>query len=105
MLSSQAPHQFPPTVQRSKDASSLPNYYISSRKYADIFQSNDVVDIRNRNFQRIDPNTSKKQYAFSYTVRDTESGDDFSHTQHQKNGAISGTYKVQLPDGRTQVVR
>lgn len=33
------------------------------------------------------------------------SGDDFSHTQQQKNGAVKGTYKVQLPDGRTQVVR
>lgn len=48
---------------------------------------------------------TKKQYAFSYTVRDMHSGDDFSHTQQQKNGAVKGTYKVQLPDGRTQVVR
>lgn len=47
----------------------------------------------------------KKQYAFSYTVRDRHSGDDFSHTQQQNNGAVKGTYKVQLPDGRTQVVR
>lgn len=47
----------------------------------------------------------KKQYAFSYTVHDSQSGDDFSHTQQQKDGAVKGTYKVQLPDGRTQVVR
>lgn len=47
----------------------------------------------------------KKQYAFSYTVHDKQSGDDFSHTQQQQNGAVQGTYKVQLPDGRTQVVR
>lgn len=49
--------------------------------------------------------TTKKQYAFSYTVQDMHSGDDYSHNQQQKNGAVKGTYKVQLPDGRTQVVR
>lgn len=46
-----------------------------------------------------------KHYAFSYTVRDSESGDDFSHSQQQKNGAVHGTYKVHLPDGRIQVVK
>lgn len=50
-------------------------------------------------------NFSKKHYAFSYTVRDAASGDDFSHSQQQKNGAVKGSYKVQLPDGRTQVVK
>ncbi|KAG4068939.1 hypothetical protein HA402_005087 [Bradysia odoriphaga] len=48
---------------------------------------------------------SKKHYAFSYTVRDASSGDDFSHTQKQEDGAVKGSYKVQLPDGRTQVVK
>uniref|UniRef100_A0A1B0F099 Uncharacterized protein n=2 Tax=Phlebotomus papatasi TaxID=29031 RepID=A0A1B0F099_PHLPP len=52
-----------------------------------------------------DYSTRKKQYAFSYTVKDIVSGDDFSHTQQQKDGAVSGSYKVHLPDGRTQVVR
>jgi hypothetical protein len=46
-----------------------------------------------------------KNYAFSYAVQDKASGDDFSHTQQQnKDGAVKGTYKVQLPDGRFQVV-
>lgn len=47
----------------------------------------------------------KKHYAFSYTVRDHASGDDFSHSQQQKNGAVSGSYQVQLPDGRVQIVK
>lgn len=42
----------------------------------------------------------KKHYAFSYTVRDKQSGDDFSHTQQQVNGAVKGSYKVMLPDGK-----
>ncbi|XP_063697251.1 uncharacterized protein LOC134828179 [Culicoides brevitarsis] len=46
----------------------------------------------------------KKHYAFSYTVKDKASGDDFSHTQQQVNGAVKGSYKVQLPDGRMQIV-
>lgn len=49
---------------------------------------------------------NKKHYAFSYVVRDHESGDDFSHhQQQQRDGAVKGSYKVQLPDGRTQVVK
>ncbi|XP_062559568.1 uncharacterized protein LOC134224258 [Armigeres subalbatus] len=48
----------------------------------------------------------KKHYAFSYTVKDSASGDDFSHTQQQQvDGAVKGSYKVQLPDGRMQIVK
>lgn len=47
----------------------------------------------------------KKHYRFSYAVKDGYSGDDFSHTQKQENGAVHGSYKVQLPDGRMQTVK
>lgn len=47
----------------------------------------------------------KKRYRFSYAVKDGLSGDDFSHTQNQENGAVHGSYKVHLPDGRVQVVK
>lgn len=47
----------------------------------------------------------KKRYRFSYAVKDGISGDDFSHTQNQENGAVHGSYKVHLPDGRVQVVK
>lgn len=50
-------------------------------------------------------NHEKKQYRFSYAVKDKLSGDDFSHSQKQENGAVHGSYKVQLPDGRTQIVK
>lgn len=46
----------------------------------------------------------KKHYAFSYTVKDKASGDDFSHSQQQIDGAVKGSYKVHLPDGRMQIV-
>ena len=48
---------------------------------------------------------NKKQYRFSYAVKDGHSGDDFSHTQNQENGAVHGSYNVQLPDGRMQIVK
>ncbi|KAL1374870.1 hypothetical protein pipiens_004802 [Culex pipiens pipiens] len=48
----------------------------------------------------------KKHYVFSYAVKDATSGDDFSHTQQQQvDGAVKGSYKVQLPDGRMQIVK
>ncbi|XP_053686121.1 uncharacterized protein LOC128735662, partial [Sabethes cyaneus] len=48
----------------------------------------------------------KKHYVFSYSVKDAASGDDFSHTQQQHvDGAVKGSYKVQLPDGRMQIVK
>lgn len=50
-------------------------------------------------------NHDKKHYRFSYAVKDQHSGDDFSHSQKQENGAVQGSYKVHLPDGRTQVVK
>lgn len=50
-------------------------------------------------------NNDPKQYRFSYAVKDHRSGDDFSHTQRQQNGAVQGNYQVQLPDGRMQIVK
>ncbi|XP_055692660.1 uncharacterized protein LOC129795431 [Lutzomyia longipalpis] len=47
-----------------------------------------------------DYSSHKKQYAFSYSVKD-----DFSHSQQQKDGTVRGSYKVHLPDGRIQIVR
>lgn len=43
-------------------------------------------------------------YAFSYTVKDRERGDDFSHSQHSSGSATNGEYRVRLPDGRMQIV-
>ncbi|GLV45815.1 Cuticular protein 50Cb [Carabus blaptoides fortunei] len=48
--------------------------------------------------------TEKKNYAFSYSVTDQETGDDFSHSQSQNAKATNGEYRVKLPDGRTQIV-
>ncbi|XP_041986144.1 probable serine/threonine-protein kinase clkA [Aricia agestis] len=45
-----------------------------------------------------------QKYAFSYTVRDHKTGDDFSHSQHSSGSATNGEYRVKLPDGRTQIV-
>ncbi|XP_053621001.1 uncharacterized protein LOC128681254 [Plodia interpunctella] len=45
-----------------------------------------------------------KNYAFSYTVKDQKTGDDFSHKQHSSGSATNGEYRVRLPDGRMQIV-
>ncbi|KPJ02039.1 Pro-resilin [Papilio xuthus] len=49
-------------------------------------------------------NEKDKSYAFSYTVKDQKTGDDFSHSQQSSGSATNGEYRVKLPDGRTQIV-
>lgn len=63
------------------------------------------VDVESDPIKTSSSNHDKKQYRFSYAVKDGKSGDDFSHSQKQENGAVQGSYKVQLPDGRVQLVR
>lgn len=45
-----------------------------------------------------------KHYAFSYAVKDRQTGDDFSHSQSKTGTGTNGEYRVKLPDGRTQIV-
>ncbi|XP_052748002.1 homeobox protein 2-like [Galleria mellonella] len=51
-----------------------------------------------------DNSDAVKNYAFSYTVKDQKTGDDFSHSQHSSGSATNGEYRVRLPDGRMQIV-
>lgn len=43
-------------------------------------------------------------YAFGYAVKDSYSGDDFSHSETRDGYTTSGEYRVALPDGRIQIV-
>ncbi|CAH1998509.1 unnamed protein product [Acanthoscelides obtectus] len=47
----------------------------------------------------------KKNYAFSYNVVDSATGDDFSHSQVHTAQKTKGEYRVKLPDGRVQIVK
>ncbi|CAG9790136.1 unnamed protein product [Diatraea saccharalis] len=62
-----------------------------------------VVDVQKQN-ERNRYNYENKNYAFSYTVKDHKTGDDFSHSQHSSGSATNGEYRVRLPDGRMQIV-
>jgi len=43
-------------------------------------------------------------YNFQWAVNDQYSGNDYSHTQSNDGQATQGEYRVQLPDGRLQIV-
>nr|XP_040581362.1 cuticle protein 19.8-like [Lepeophtheirus salmonis] len=43
-------------------------------------------------------------YAYSYAVLDDESGVDIAADELAENGAVAGSYKVVLPDGRIKTV-
>ncbi|XP_055597171.1 pro-resilin [Uranotaenia lowii] len=44
-------------------------------------------------------------FDFTYNVNDIQSGNDYSHNAVSDGDVTRGEYRVQLPDGRTQVVR
>ncbi|XP_057368946.1 adhesive plaque matrix protein-like [Daphnia carinata] len=43
-------------------------------------------------------------YAFSWGVKDEKSYNDYSHQQESNGKVVTGSYRVLLPDGRTQIV-
>jgi hypothetical protein len=45
-----------------------------------------------------------KSYTFGYAVRDYASGNDYNRHETSDGNTIRGEYRVQLPDGRTQIV-
>ncbi|KAG8317306.1 hypothetical protein J6590_029877 [Homalodisca vitripennis] len=45
-----------------------------------------------------------KPYNFGYSVNDRYSGADFKQQETSDGNSVKGQYRVQLPDGRTQIV-
>ncbi|XP_037775512.1 cuticle protein 7-like [Penaeus monodon] len=43
-------------------------------------------------------------FDFSYAVRDPYSGNDYAHQETSDGHVTSGSYRVVLPDGRTEIV-
>ena len=43
-------------------------------------------------------------YSFEWAVKDAESYNDYSHSESSDGKVTSGSYRVLLPDGRTQIV-
>jgi len=43
-------------------------------------------------------------YSFGYAVQDQPSYNNFAHQEVADSKAVTGSYKVALPDGRTQIV-
>ncbi|XP_061396046.1 pro-resilin-like, partial [Musca vetustissima] len=44
-------------------------------------------------------------FEFEYAVNDVETANDYAHKANSDGDVVTGEYRVQLPDGRTQVVR
>ena len=49
------------------------------------------------------PPLQAKPYKFGYGVKDAHQGLDFNQQEASDGHVVSGQYRVQLPDGRTQV--
>ncbi|XP_017836350.1 pro-resilin [Drosophila busckii] len=44
-------------------------------------------------------------FEFEYAVQDPETANDYAHKASSDGDVVTGEYRVQMPDGRTQVVR
>ncbi|XP_028037957.1 pro-resilin-like [Bombyx mandarina] len=51
-----------------------------------------------------DENQVPKSYEFGYSVKDALSGNDYGRRESSDGNVVRGEYRVQLPDGRTQIV-
>ncbi|KAJ0170627.1 hypothetical protein K1T71_013998 [Dendrolimus kikuchii] len=49
-------------------------------------------------------NQVPKSYEFGYSVKDAHSGNDYNRRESSDGNVVRGEYRVQLPDGRTQIV-
>ena len=43
-------------------------------------------------------------YSFAWAVKDEPSYNDYSHQENSDGKVVTGSYRVLLPDGRTQIV-
>lgn len=43
-------------------------------------------------------------YSFGYNVKDSESYNDYVHSENSNGKVVEGSYRIALPDGRTQIV-
>nr|BAH23312.1 cuticle protein5a [Daphnia magna] len=43
-------------------------------------------------------------YSFDWNVKDDESKNDYGHKETSDGKVVTGSYRVVLPDGRTQIV-
>lgn len=51
------------------------------------------------------PHVPGMPYDFNYAVKDDYYGTDYSHNAVSDGDVVKGEYRVQLPDGRLQIVR
>ncbi|XP_044729162.1 pro-resilin-like [Chrysoperla carnea] len=49
-------------------------------------------------------NHEPKSYEFGYAVKDDYSGNDYGRKETSDGNAVHGEYRVNLPDGRVQIV-
>ncbi|KAF2887228.1 hypothetical protein ILUMI_18946 [Ignelater luminosus] len=50
------------------------------------------------------PAAAPKSYEFGYQVKDDYSGNNYKRQEASDGNQVQGEYRVQLPDGRTQIV-
>ncbi|XP_032524493.2 pro-resilin-like [Danaus plexippus] len=98
-----SPNVIPPltnTYLPPKTGFGLPNSYLPPNS----FTGNGNYDHGGQNDHHKDHDSEPKSYEFGYSVKDAKSGNDYDRKETSDGHVVRGEYRVQLPDGRVQIV-
>ncbi|XP_046974469.1 pro-resilin-like [Vanessa cardui] len=93
----------------SKTSLKLPSSYLPPNSFTGNGHNYDHRQSNNHNYDHHshhhgNENEVPKSYEFGYSVKDAKSGNDYDRREMSDGNVVQGEYRVQLPDGRTQIV-
>ncbi|XP_045781101.1 pro-resilin-like [Maniola jurtina] len=88
-----------------KTGIALPSSYLPPNSFTGPGQyDNGNSHHHSHNHHHGNENEVPKSYEFGYSVKDAQSGNDYDRREMSDGNVVRGEYRVQLPDGRLQIV-
>ncbi|XP_039761760.1 pro-resilin-like [Pararge aegeria] len=87
-----------------KTGLTLPSSYLPPNSFTAPGQYGNGQNHQQHHHHHENENEVPKSYEFGYSVKDAQSGNDYDRREMSDGNVVRGEYRVQLPDGRTQIV-